>query len=458
MSRPSAPESDRDALFRSMGKLAKDTWNDESAPAHDAAERARLEAAVASGKGRRSGGNWVMRLAAAAVVACVLAVVVGLAWPSPLGYIVARSSSSVGGYLQAGAAAPATAAFTDGTEVRVAPGGRARIVETDRHGARLALEQGRATLSVVHRPGARWSVEAGPFTIAVTGTEFDAIWSGVEERLVVELRKGSVTVSGPLAVNGIGLVAGQRLVASVRDGQIHIEPLERKEATTEVAARGDPGAPSAPLAVTGSGAAPTGDGLPSPEIAAEPSATSPGTDATARVSPENPIPPTKTAQGVAPVPATETNWEKRVRAGDFTGVLQDAEARGVDATLETGSRSDLTALADAARYTGNASVAERALAAVEKRFPGSADSRAAPFLLGRLAEARGAKSEAIALYDRYLTESPHGSFVAEALGRKMLVVQAREGRSAARALARDYLVRFPKGPYADPARKLVDSE
>jgi hypothetical protein len=79
-------------------------------------------------------------------------------------------------------------------------------------------------------------------------------------------------------------------------------------------------------------------------------------------------------------------------------------------------------------------------------------------LLGRLAEGRGARSEAIALYDQYLAASPHGPFVAEALGRKLLAVKSRDGDDAARPIAREYLVRFPKGPYAETARKLISAE
>ncbi len=446
------PEPDREALLQRVGAIARETWSDDVSPAADATGRARLEAALVFGKTRRSG---LARLALAAVVAGAVALALAFFWSPPLGYVVAGSSSSVGGYLQPGDAAPATARFTDGTLVRVAPGGRARVVETDRHGARVALEQGRAMLDVVHRPGAHWSVEAGPYTIAVTGTEFDAEWSGPDERLVVELRRGAVVVSGPMAVSGIGLAAGQRLVASVRDGQLHIEPLTRKESTSGVAARVGARAGLAAGASPDVAEATTPEATPTTP---EPSAPGTAPDEPTRVPQENPLPPPSSAPSSAPGPAPEMSWEKRVREGDFTGVVHDAEALGLDATLTTGSRGDLTALADAARYTGNTTVADRALVAVMRRFPGSPDARAAPFLRGRIAEKRGAGSEAIALYDRYLSESPRGPFVAEALGRKMLAVEARDGAGAARTIARDYLVRFPRGPYADPARRLVDSE
>jgi TolA-binding protein len=427
--KPSTPAPlDREAVLRGLGSLAQKTWPDGAPASEDAAEKARFETALAGARTRR-GSRTALVVAAAAMVACAALLVARTLWPSHLEYTVRESASNVGGFVQAGAV-PATARFEEGTEIEVAPKGRARIVATDRHGARVALEQGRATLRVVHLPGAHWSVDAGPFTIAVTGTEFDAEWSGAEQRLVVELRRGSVVVRGPSANDGIGLTAGQRLVASVPDAQIHIEPLA--PAAAPPPAPGVAGALPAmaqPAPATGSRETSTdivGRGAPAPSGAQ----------------------------------ATQANatWEQLVRAGDYESVVRDAKGRGVDAVLREGSRGDLSAFADAARYTGAVDLADHALAALERRYPDSADAKAAPFYRGRLAEGRGARSEAVALYDRYLSESPHGAFAAEALGRKMLVVRDRDGADSARAVARDYLVRFPRGPYAETARKLVDSE
>jgi TolA-binding protein len=164
---------------------------------------------------------------------------------------------------------------------------------------------------------------------------------------------------------------------------------------------------------------------------------------------------------VAPAPANSTgesrSWSARVAAGDFASVLGDADARGVDATLAKAPLSDLVALSDAARYKGRTDLARRALTSIRARFPASADARNALFHLGRLAEGRGALSDALASYDRYLSEARNGTFAAEAFGRKLVVTRKVAGDETARSVARDYLARFPGGSYAGTAKELLGS-
>jgi len=77
------------------------------------------------------------------------------------------------------------------------------------------------------------------------------------------------------------------------------------------------------------------------------------------------------------------------------------------------------------------------------------------FLLGRVEELRAqGAAQAIARYDEYLAQAPAGPYAAEALGRKMILIDQREGPSAARPLADEYLQRFPGGSYAGAARAL----
>jgi hypothetical protein len=132
-----------------------------------------------------------------------------------------------------------------------------------------------------------------------------------------------------------------------------------------------------------------------------------------------------------------------------------AEPPAPDATLENASSDDLFALADAARYRRRTDLARAALLAQRRRFPHAPRSLDTIFLLGRVEELRAqGAAQAIARYDEYLAQAPAGAYAAEALGRKMILTDERDGRSAARPIADEYLRRFPGGSYAGSARAL----
>jgi TolA-binding protein len=142
-------------------------------------------------------------------------------------------------------------------------------------------------------------------------------------------------------------------------------------------------------------------------------------------------------------------------AGNFRGVLESAEARGVGPSLGHGTLADLVALADAARYAHEKGLAKRGLLAERERFPGTAEARAAAFVLGRMADDAGVSGEALRWYDAYLSESPRGSFAAEALGRKLVALVRSGDTRAARSVAGAYVERFPSGAHAAYAREVL---
>jgi TolA-binding protein len=144
-----------------------------------------------------------------------------------------------------------------------------------------------------------------------------------------------------------------------------------------------------------------------------------------------------------------------VASGKWDRILADVERIGVSATLENASSEELFALADAARYRSRNGLAQEALLAERRRFPGSSRALDAAFLLGRLEESRehGA-DKALKWYDEYLARAPAGTYASEALGRKMMVTSRTEGAARAQHIAKEYLRRFPTGTYAGPARAL----
>jgi ferric-dicitrate binding protein FerR (iron transport regulator) len=416
MAERARPPHDAPDLERLL-EVARRATSGEADAARHARGRERLDRALEAREDRAalrvsSPAPWL----AAAGLAAAIAVALVVAWPRQRLDVALEGASLNESYLRAGATG-AVARFSDGTEIRFAPGTRGRIADVTSRGARVSIEEGRTTFRVVPRPRAEWIAQAGPFSIRVTGTEFDASWAG--EHFELDLREGSVVVKGPLASNGIALRAGQRLVADI--GRAELKIVER----THAVASSRPAEP-APATTT-------------EKVAEKPDA------------------PASTTKGdrepAGGEPKSASSWRALVASGAFRRVLAEARARGIQASLDETSLSDLAALADAARYAGEAELSRRALLAERARFPRSAEARSAAFLLGRMAESSSA-TEAIGWYDRYLGESPGGTLAGEALGRKMLAVRKAMGNEAARPIAEEYVRRHPQGPFAAVAEEI----
>lgn len=296
--------------------------------------------------------------------------------------------------------------FTDGSEVQLAADAAAQVAELTPRGARVELKRGVAEVSIVRRKQAAWSFQAGPYTVRVTGTAFKLAWSREQQQIEVGMHHGSVIVTGPSAPSGVALRAGQRLVASAHR-------LVVEDWTPAIASAGKPAA-----------------ALPNPPNEAR--------ESRARARP---------AREFA---SSERDWEKKVAQGDFAGVLREAKALGHTRVLNNASLSDLSALADAARYARQTKLGRSALMELRARFPESEMGRDAAFFLGRLS---GGK-DALGWYDRYLTEQSDGQYASQALGRSMMLRYERGEAERAAELGREYVRRFPDGPYATSARKL----
>lgn len=351
---------------------------------------------------------------ALALAACIGGVGVWWALDAPLEARVGVEPVTHGSFLHA-QEAPTALDFSDGSQALLALGGALRLERLDDDGATLSLERGSVRLSVRGHGDTRWLVHAGPAEVTVRGTVLDVAWSPAANELAVRVDEGLVEVTAG-ALSGPVFVAGGQLLrlhgAEVKLGPSHELAAESPPATDALAPAADPPELAAP---------------PAPVAPAEPSA----------------------------APAAAIGWTQRVAAGDFAGVLAEANARGMDGVLGTAPLADLIALADAARYARRGDVTGRALSAQRTRFPGTGAAASAAFLLGRAADDGGRTQEALGFYDRYLAEAPSGAFAAEALGRKMLAVERAAGAAAARPLAEAYLARHPKGAHAAAARRLA---
>jgi len=374
----------------------------------------------------------------------------------PLTFQVADGILEEGGYVRGDDQRGGQLTFSDGTRIRLAPGAKLSVAAPGARGARLRLQDGEAHFEVMHLPHAAWAVEAGPYVVDVTGTVFDVRWSAADEVAEVHLRSGSVRVSGPLLAEHATLHPGQSLIAHIAAHELRIGE------DGPAAAQGPAGAGQPPQATAGAAATP---GAQAPAELPQASAGEPVAVA------ESAAPPAATRtrkrgrrlalvlqhheETPAPPAWTPESWVARVTAGDVKAVLDEAEAHGLDAILSEANAPALVALADAARYSGRADVASRALLAQRNRFPSTTTASNAAFFLGRLADDAGKTGEALDWYRRYSVEQPRGAYASEALGRAMLAVARISSKAAARDMAEEYLDRFPNGTYLLHARQIL---
>lgn len=325
------------------------------------------------------------------------------------------------GYLREAGHAGIQVLFNEGSRFDLTPGARGRIRAVDRSGAHLALELGTASLHITPGAPRRWLVDVGPFLVTVKGTVFTVSWDPSNEQFELQLQRGQVVVNGPVSAGEIALRAGQRLAVNL--------------AASETIISEDPAPGQAGAAVSDRSPTPTGAVIASP---------APGP---ARAS----LLPAAAKPAVA-----DHRWREHLARGNWERILDEVGRLGVSETLNKASSEDLFALSNAARYHHEFDLARSALLAERRRFPGSPRALDALYLLGRVEESHEAgTAQAIAWYDEYLAHAPHGPLVGEALGRKMILTERLAGPERARAVADDYLRRFPKGNYAGWARELL---
>ena len=336
----------------------------------------------------------------------------------------------------AASTAPTEVTFSDGTRMQLEPRSHGRVVDLDRRGGHVALDDGKARVDVRHRPNARWIFQAGPFEVRVHGTSFSLAWNPITARFDLHMEAGVVSVAGPISGGEMVLRAGESL-------SVTLDHHQAAAATT--------GGPASRGAQALDHAAPPSDAPPSTATPREePEAPAALDQGSRRRAPAATSSVTAPARGGAPL-----RWSAEVSAGHARAVVADAERLGTARVLDAAGSEDLAALADAARYVGDEELARRALLAQRRRFSHSSRAAQAAFLLGRLEDESAPGAErSLAWYDLYLGEAPGGPYAAEALGRKMMVLERGRRHDEAVAIAADYMRRFPRGSYAHAARVL----
>jgi len=310
--------------------------------------------------------------------------------------------------------------FSEGSTIVLHEGGRARVLTADAAGARVLLESGEADVAIAHRAqsATRWSFEAGPFHVLVTGTRFKVAWNAMNQALALATKEGSVLVSAPCLDVPRVVSAGHSVQLSCRKPSV----------APEVASAAPLPAPSVERAA----------------VAAIPAPRAP------RARSED------TVQLVPSAAANEESYREPLRAGRLEEALRAAESAGFGQVCERATGAELLALADAARLSGSAARATTALLALRRRFPRSGEAATAAFALGRIAfDQRADYADAARWFKAYLEQVPNGPLMGDAAGRLMEARFRQGDRDAAHAEAQRYLSRFPVGPYASQARKIL---
>jgi hypothetical protein len=379
--------------------------------------------------GRRSASRtWLFGFATASALA-ILALVVHRALPPPatppLRYVLEGTAVANGNTVSSLPGEPARLRFSDASRVDLGPATKVSVAFMDARGARVEVLDGSVEVDVQHRADTAWQFTAGPFRVLVKGTAFRLDFDALRATLSLRMTKGLVEVSAP----------PHRTLAVGAGESVELQAdLPRPET----------GAP-ANHAPTVSAPAPA-----APEVA----------PASTRVeSPRLPVrrtPPRPNETGEAAEPPPPIAWSGLLATGNFSGVVADAERRGLDKVLYQASAAELASLADSARYTRRYALAQKVLLTIRARFQGTEPAKDASFFLGRLAESGGPEA-AVDWYDTYLREAPRGLYASETLGREMTLL-ARTSPAQARKIARAYLGRFPHGPQAELARSLLESE
>jgi hypothetical protein len=301
--------------------------------------------------------------------------------------------------------------FSDGSEVRVRPDSRLRLLGVTPNGAQVALERGSAHVSVVHQQKTKWVFSAGPYRVHVIGTQFELKWNPDTGGLEVEMDEGIVEVDGP------GL-ARQRVTTK-----------QKLEAFAEPA--------SASLYLE----APAAEGVEEPSR--------PTSRRVVRKA-------KKDVEVVAEKPrASGASWRQLADQGDSLGAMNAAEQAGFTWLANSMPRGDVLVLGDVARKAKQPARATEAWLAVRERFPGSVDAIKAALRLGHLAEEQRDVNGAVRWYERAAREAPNAATTPQALG-DWLDVLVRAGRTdEAKRVASEYLKRFKNGPAAQAAREAL---
>lgn len=100
--------------------------------------------------------------------------------------------------------------FWERSEVRLAPGAKARVIRLTPRGAQLELLAGEAEVRITPSADGTWEILVGRFRVAVLGTHFFVSRDAAEDGLTIRLVEGKVAVSSACLSAPERMSAGER--------------------------------------------------------------------------------------------------------------------------------------------------------------------------------------------------------------------------------------------------------
>jgi TolA-binding protein len=320
------------------------------------------------------GYRWALGGFAVAVAIAVL--VMARAPAAPSFQVAGRTGAGqVGVWLTADATRALPLRFSEGTQVLIRHGSRARVSGITPGGARIELASGGVDAEVAHLPGADWTFGAGPFEVTVTGTHLDVSWAPDTGKFELAVSRGSVLVRGPFIQGEQEVRAGQICRVDMNRRLMELGQLGAEHAQSE----------RAPSEVTPA----PGIAQPKPETA------------------EVNTPAASSSSG-APRAVSADAWLEAARAARLAGRPDEERA----ALLACRRRAPgQAAAAQAAYLLGRASAAAEAAQWFETYLREQPQGLLAREAAGRLIEsyrAAGNTGAALTAASRYLARYPHG--------------------------------------------------
>jgi hypothetical protein len=297
---------------------------------------------------------------------------------------------------------------------------RVEVATSEASGAVVRLHDGEVGLHVQSGPGLSWRVEVDGFGVEAVGTRFRVRRTSAAPH--VSVQEGVVRLTGPgLPDEGVRIAA----------------------ADLEV--------------IADSGVAVARDALPTEHEVVTPTADSEPD----RPPSDRPQPTTTDVDDAGPKPSRDRSpaWLQRFRDGIDAGddaVAVSALPEGFPTGREALTAAEFLDAGDALAGARQPDRADAAYRAACKRAQAPACG-VATFRRALLAARRGEPQEAIRLATHYLDTHPEGSLAAEVLGRRMEWQSVHGSMAAARDDAGDYLARWPDGPRATLAKKILEA-